>query len=151
MCDEGAITFGANGDGSHAKFMRVPAESLIALPDDLSFQAGAAISCGTGTAWGGLDRLALRGSDTIAILGQCPVGLSATQLGAAMGARVISLDINDFRLSRAKEFGAAEIVDARSNNVVEAIKELTHGYGADCSMDCTGSAEARSSASRKRN
>src|SRR5262249_35025208 len=64
MCDEGSITFGANGDGAHAKFMKVPADSLVGLPEDISFQAGAAISCGTGTAWGGLDRLGLRGSET---------------------------------------------------------------------------------------
>jgi D-arabinose 1-dehydrogenase-like Zn-dependent alcohol dehydrogenase len=106
MCDEGSITFGANGDGAHAKYMKVPADSLVALPDDLSFRAGAAVSCGTGTAWGGLDRLGLRGSETIAIFGQGPVGLSGTQLAAAMGARVIALDIDPGRLNRAKEFGA---------------------------------------------
>jgi L-iditol 2-dehydrogenase len=35
MCDGGSITFGADGDGAHARFMKVPADSLIALPDDL--------------------------------------------------------------------------------------------------------------------
>ncbi|XSC47545.1 alcohol dehydrogenase catalytic domain-containing protein [Bradyrhizobium sp. RDT10] len=125
MCDEGSITFGANGDGAHARFMKVPADSLVVLPDDLSFQAGAAISCGTGTAWGGLDRLGLRGSETIAIFGQGPVGLSGTQLATAMGARVIALDIDPGRLQRAKEFGAHDLVDARSDDVVGAIRDLT--------------------------
>lgn len=146
MCDEGSITFGANGDGAHAKYMKVPADSLIALPDDLSFQTGAAISCGTGTAWGGLDRLGLRGSETIAIFGQGPVGLSGTQLAAAMGARIIALDIDAGRLERAKEFGAHDLVDAKSDNVVEAIRDLTGGHGVECAMDCTGSAKARSAA-----
>jgi len=146
MCDEGSITFGANGDGAHAKFMKVPADSLIALPHDLSFQAGAAISCGTGTAWGGMDRVGLRGSETIAIFGQGPVGLSGTQLAAAMGARVIALDIDPGRLNRAKEFGADVVIDARSDDVVAAIRDVTHGHGAECTMDCTGSAKARSAA-----
>ncbi|MEY9178869.1 threonine dehydrogenase-like Zn-dependent dehydrogenase [Bradyrhizobium sp. USDA 326] len=146
MCDEGSTTFGANGDGAHARYMKVPADSLIALPDALSFQAGAAISCGTGTAWGGLDRLGLRGNETVAIFGQGPVGLSGTQLAAAMGARVIALDIDAGRLQRAKEFGAHELVNARSDNVVDAIRELTGGHGVECGMDCTGSAEARSAA-----
>jgi threonine dehydrogenase-like Zn-dependent dehydrogenase len=146
MCDNGSTTFGANGDGSHAKYMRAPADSLVPLPDDLSFQAGAAISCGTGTAWGGLDRLGLRGSDTIAIFGQGPVGLNGTQLAVALGARVIALDIDPGRLARAKEFGADVTINARSNDVVGAIKELTRGLGADCTMDCSGDPQARSAA-----
>ena len=48
----------------------------------------------------------ISGNDTIAIFGQGPVGLSATQLAAAMGARVIALDVSPERLDRAKEFGA---------------------------------------------
>lgn len=146
MCDDGSTTFGANGDGAHAKYMKVPADSLISLPEDLSFQAGAAISCGTGTAWGGLDRLGLRGNETIAIFGQGPVGLSGTQLAAAMGARVIALDFDAGRLQRAKEFGASEIIDARRDDAVTAIKDLTGGHGAECTMDCSGTAVARSSA-----
>jgi L-iditol 2-dehydrogenase len=146
MCDEGSTTFGANGDGAHAKYMKVPADSLIALSDDLSFRAGAAISCGTGTAWGGLDRLGLRGSETIAIFGQGPVGLSGTQLASAMGARVIALDIDPTRLQRAKEFGAHDLVDAKADDVVETIRDLTGGRGVECAMDCTGSPKARSAA-----
>ncbi|MGH7049563.1 MAG: alcohol dehydrogenase catalytic domain-containing protein, partial [Acetobacteraceae bacterium] len=85
MCDAGAIVFGITGHGGHAPFMKVPASTLVALPDSLSFAAGAAISCGTGTAYGALRRIRLSGHDTIAILGQGPVGLSATQLARAMG------------------------------------------------------------------
>ena len=148
MCDEGSTTFGANGDGAHAKYMKVPIDSLIGLPEDLSFKAGAAISCGTGTAWGGLERLGLRGDDTIAIFGQGPVGLSGAQLAAAMGARVIALDIDEGRLQRAKDFGADVAIDAKANDVVGTIYGLTRGRGADCTMDCTGAAEARSMAIR---
>ncbi|ASC63732.1 iditol 2-dehydrogenase [Achromobacter denitrificans] len=148
MCDEGSITFGANGDGAHARYMKVPADSLVALPDELSFQAGAAISCGTGTAWGGLHRLGLRGEDTIAIFGQGPVGLSGTQLAVAMGARVIALDFDDSRLERAREFGADCVINARAEDPAAAIIEATGGRGAACAMDCTGSSAARSAAVR---
>lgn len=148
MCDDGATTFGANGDGAHARYMKVPADSLVALPDELSFQAGAAISCGTGTAWGGIHRLGLRAEDTIAIFGQGPVGLSATQLAAAMGARVIALDFDDQRLERAKAMGADVVINARHEDPVALIAEATGGRGAECTMDCTGSAQARSAAIR---
>lgn len=146
MCDAGPITYGANGDGSHAQYMKVPADTLVALPDDLSFQTGAAISCGTGTAWTGLERLGLRGSETIAVFGQGPLGLSCTQLAAAMGARVIALDIDEDRLRRAAEFGAAATINPRNDNAVSAIRELTRGQGADCTVDTSGSSAGRSEA-----
>ena len=52
-------------------------------------------------------RLNLQGGETIAIFGQGPVGLSATQLAVAMGARVIALDVAPERRELAQEFGAA--------------------------------------------
>lgn len=148
MCDDGSTTFGVNGDGAHAKYMKAPADTLIALPGDLSFQAGAAISCGTGSAWSGLQRISLRAEDTVAIVGQGPVGLSGTQLAAAMGARVIALDIDDQRLKRAKEFGAHLTINAKSKDALAAIMDATDGRGVECSMDCAGSAQARSMAIR---
>jgi L-iditol 2-dehydrogenase len=148
MCDEGSIVFGANANGAHAKYMKVPAESLVSLPDDLSFQTGAAISCGTGTAWGGLQRLGLRGNDTITIFGQGPVGLSGTQLSTAMGARVIAVDFDDARLQSAAELGAHITINARAEDAAAVILEATHGRGVECSMDCTGASAARSAAIR---
>ena len=94
MCAEGSTVYGVTGHGAHAPYMKVPAHTLVALPDDLSFATGAAVSCGTGTAYQALRRIKLAGGDTIAIIGQGPVGLSATQLAAAMGARVIALDVS---------------------------------------------------------
>src|SRR6516165_9204252 len=115
MCLEGSIVYGANDHGGHAPYMKAPAYTVVPLLDELSFEAGAAISCGTGTAFGALRRLNLAGRDTIAIFGQGPVGLSATMLAKAMGARVIALDTNPQRLARAKDFGADEVVDPGSN------------------------------------
>lgn len=148
MCLDGAIVYGASGHGGHAKYMKVPVSTLVPLPDKLSFVTGAAISCGTGTAWGALRRLDLQGGETIAIFGQGPVGLSATQLAAAMGARVIALDVSPERRQLAKDFGAHEVIDAKANNPVEAIRELTHGEGAHKTLDASSAPEARAAAVR---
>ena len=129
-------------------YLKVPAFTLVPLPDELSFVTGAAVSCGTGTAYGALRRIRVSGNDTIAIFGQGPVGLSATQLASAMGARVIALDVSPERLSRAKEFGAAETVNPRSNDPVGAIKDLTHGYGAEFTLDTSSQPEGRIAAVR---
>jgi threonine dehydrogenase-like Zn-dependent dehydrogenase len=149
LCTKGGmIVYGATGHGGHAPWMKVPASTLVPLPDELSYETGAAIACGTGTAFGALQRINLTGRDTIAIFGQGPVGLSATQLAAAMGARVIALDISPERLERAVDFGAQATINPSNLDPVAAIRELTHGEGASLTLDTTGAAEARAQAVR---
>src|SRR5204863_9207125 len=97
-------------------------------------------------AGGGRRGFRVLGDVTIAIFGQGPVGLSATQLAAAVGARVIALDVSEERLDRAKECGAAETVNPRSNDPVGAIKDLTHGYGAEFTLDTSSQPEGSISA-----
>jgi threonine dehydrogenase-like Zn-dependent dehydrogenase len=150
LCVDGvAEIYGVTGHGAHARYMTCPARTLVPLPDELSFRAGAAISCGTGTAWGALQRLGLQAHHTIAIFGQGPVGLSATQLAAAMGARVIALDTEPERLQRAKAFGADILIDPKAtNDVVGAIRDVTGGRGAHLALDASSSPQARAQAVR---
>jgi threonine dehydrogenase-like Zn-dependent dehydrogenase len=144
LCQQVPVkVYGSNSHGGHAKYLKVPANTLVPLADELSFAAGAAISCGSGTAYGALRRMNISGRDTIAIMGQGPVGLAGTQFAKAMGARVIALDVNPQRLERAKQFGADEVVDPGSNDPVAAIKELTHGRYADLTLDTSSNSEAR--------
>ena len=119
LCPSGITVFGVTGDGAHTRYMKVPARSNVPLPDELSFEEGAAVSCGTGTAYGALKRLDVSGRDTLAVFGQGPVGLSATMLGADA------------------------VVNSRETDPVKAIRELTHGEGAETTMDCTGLPEPR--------
>ena len=146
LCEEGITVYGVTGHGAHAKYMKVPVRTLVPLPDELSFETGAAVSCGTGTAFGALRRIGLRGEDTLAIFGQGPVGLSAVQLAAAMGARVIALDVSTERLALAKFFGADVCLDVGTDDAVTAIKDLTHGVGANKALDCSGAGSARQAA-----
>jgi threonine dehydrogenase-like Zn-dependent dehydrogenase len=148
LCRAGTTVYGITGHGGHAPFMKVPASTLVSLPDDLSFEEGAAISCGTGTAYGALKRIDISGRDTLAIFGQGPVGLSATMLARAMGARVIAVDISAERLELAKEFGADAVINSNETDPVAAIHDLTHGEGAETTMECTGVSEARVAAVR---
>jgi len=150
LCDEGvAEVYGATGHGAHARYMKCPARTLVPLPDELSFAAGAAISCGTGTAWGAMKRLAIAADDTIVVFGQGPVGLSATLLSHAMGARVIALDTSDQRLAQAKTCGADLVINPKkTENVVQAIRDATHGLGAHLAMDTSSSPIARAQAAQ---
>ena len=148
LCRAGIVVYGVTGHGAHAAHMTVPASTLVPLPDSLSFEEGAAISCGTGTAYGALKRLDVSGRDTLAVFGQGPVGLSATLLGRAMGARVIAVDVSPERLALARELGAESVINAKTTDPVVAVHELTSGEGAETTMDTTGNADGRLAAVR---
>lgn len=147
MCDrQQPVVYGIGAHGGHAKYLKVPAGTLVPLPDTLSFAAGAAISCGTGTSYAALRRLGISGGDTVAVFGQGPVGLAATQLAAAMGAGVIAVDISAERLALAQSLGAAHIVNAGGDDPLTAIQTLTHGKGADYALEASGAGSARAAA-----
>jgi threonine dehydrogenase-like Zn-dependent dehydrogenase len=146
LCREGIKVYGVTANGGHADYLKVPARTLVPLPDELSFVEGAAVACGTGTAYGALRRMHLAGGNTLAVFGQGPVGLSATVLGAKMGARVIAVETNKDRQALAKQFGADMAIDAKDAELV--LKELTRGEGVDLALDCTGIAQARLAAVR---
>src|SRR3989442_11359715 len=95
-----------------------------------------------------VNRLDFCGPDTLGMFGQGPVGLSATVLGVAMGARVIAVDTVAERRALATAFGAEAVIDPNAVDPVAAIHELTEGEGAEATMDCTGVAEARVAAVR---
>jgi threonine dehydrogenase-like Zn-dependent dehydrogenase len=143
LCKAGITVYGVTAHGGHAQYLKVPARTLVPLPDELSFVEGAAVSCGTGTAYGALRRMNAVGGSTLAVFGQGPVGLSATLLGAKMGMRVIAVEKNAERRALAKQFGADAALDSESQ-----IKDLTRGEGVDLAMDTTGHSGARIAAIR---
>jgi threonine dehydrogenase-like Zn-dependent dehydrogenase len=143
LCRAGITVYGVTAHGGHAEYLRVPARTLVPLPDELSFVAGAAVSCGTGTAYGALRRMHLAGGSTLAVFGQGPVGISATLLGAKMGARVIAIEKNAERRALARKFGADVALESEGE-----IKDLTKGEGVDLALDTTGVAAARLAAIR---
>ena len=147
VCPNGRITYGGGtGHGANADYILVPSRTLVHLDPELSFEEGAAISCGTGTAWNGLKKMDISGRDIVAVFGQGPVGASGTLSAEAMGARVIAIDVVPERLALAKELGADHIINPQAVNPVEAIRELTSGLGASASLETSGNPIARQQA-----
>ncbi|HEX2170881.1 MAG TPA: zinc-binding dehydrogenase [Dehalococcoidia bacterium] len=148
MCLQGSIVYGFSGHGGHAPYMVVKPHMLVPMPDEITFSEGAAISCGTGTAYLALKRLDVSGRDTLVVFGQGPVGLSATLLGKAMGARVVAVDLSAERRDLGLKFGADHVIDPKEVDPAEAVRALTHGEGASTTLDCTGNPDARVAAVR---
>jgi len=148
LCRAGITVYGVTAHGGHAEYLKVPVRTLVPLPEELSFAEGAAVACGTGTAYGALRRMRIAGGDTLAVFGQGPVGLSATVLGHAMGARVVAVENSPERLKLAQDFGADVLLDSSKEDPVRSILEHTKGEGVDLALDCTGVAAARRAAVR---
>jgi threonine dehydrogenase-like Zn-dependent dehydrogenase len=144
MCEnQMPAIYGMSAHGAHAPYLTVPAQTLVPLPEELSFLTGSAIACGVGTAYGALMRVNPSGRDTVAVFGQGPVGLGVTQLASALGARVIALDVNPARLALAEKLGADATVNPAETSATEAITELTRGRGADYVVETSGAVSAR--------
>ena len=143
LCPSGFKIYGATAHGAHAQYMAMSSDTIVPLPEELTFSTGSAISCGTGTAFQALKRLNLTARDTLAVFGLGPVGASVTLLANSMGARVIGIDIAEKRLKFCETLGTDEFINPTNGNPVEMLKDLTKGKGVDLAVDCTGVAEAR--------
>jgi threonine dehydrogenase-like Zn-dependent dehydrogenase len=141
MCEaSGAKAMAVDAHGGHAPYVAVPASTLNPMPDGMSFRGGAALSCGTGTAWGAINRVGGVWDTTTVVFGQGPIGQSAVMFASSMGARVIAVDVNPERLKLAKHFGAEVTVDSRDGNLVEVVSEFTNGRMAEVVMETSGRA-----------
>lgn len=149
LCKVGPMqVYGVTGHGAHAKYMKVPVFTLVPLQDEISYEVGAAISCGTTTAYGALKRMNMEGGRTLAIFGQGPVGLSGVALAKAMGMTVFALDISDDRLALAETCGADALINVAREDPVEALRKLTGGKGVHYAMEASANSEARLAAIR---
>jgi D-arabinose 1-dehydrogenase-like Zn-dependent alcohol dehydrogenase len=82
----------------------------------------------------------VKGGEWVVVHGAGGTGLSAIQIAAAVGAKVIAVDISPKALSAARDLGAIHTIDSRTDNAVEAVRTLTQG-GAQVSIDALGIAE----------
>ena len=118
--------------------------NLIAVPASLDSGAAALLGCRFATSYRGLVHQArLIGGESLVVVGCGGVGLSAVMIGAALGAEVVAVDIDDAALERARRFGAARTVYSAGLSraaVLAAIAEAAPS-GCDVSVDALGREE----------
>jgi len=136
---ETQMTPGFGMQGAYAEYISVPRDhNLVTLPDSISPKLAAGLGCRVTTAWHALtDRANLKIGDWIAIHGIGGVGLSAVLLAKMLGAKVIAIDIVEEKLRYAEEMGADVSIDAKQEDAVAQIIEITNG-GVDVSLEAMG-------------
>ena len=129
-----------NMQGSHAERWAVPAERTWLIPDGVDTAEAAVLPISFGTAHHCLfTRGMLRHGETVLIQAAAGgVGLAAVQLASQAGATVIAVASGTQRRSRLLELGAHHVVDRAENNVVDSVRQYTHGTGVDLVVDPVG-------------
>lgn len=115
--------------------------NLVHLPETMDFVAAAGMGCRVTTAWRALtDRARLMPGEWLAVHGAGGVGLSAIMIAAALGARIVAVDVSDAALAKAKALGANAVLNAAGiDDVGQAVRDWTGG-GAHVSLDALGNA-----------
>ncbi len=133
-------------NGAYAEYIHVPAriveQNLLPIPERLSF-AQAALVEPLACVLYGIERSGARFGQTLCIFGAGPMGLLLTQMAKRQGVRVIMVGKGKFRLEKAAEAGADEVLDAAHGDAVLAeVRRLSpEGRGADVTIEATGRPE----------
>jgi 2-desacetyl-2-hydroxyethyl bacteriochlorophyllide A dehydrogenase len=123
--------------GGYAEYVRVGGLETLALPDGVSWEAGAMVEP-LAVGLHAVEAAHLKPGDAVLIVGAGPVGLSVALWCRQFGVRhVIVSDLAPERLALAARCGATDGIDARNENVVERFKRVT-GVRPDVVFDCVG-------------
>lgn len=126
--------------GAFAERAVVPAAAAWRMPEDMSFEHGAALPIVYATSYAGLVLRAhlARGETLLVHAAAGGVGLAAVQIGRALGARVLATAGGAEKCEVARRAGAELTIDYREEDFVEKVKEATGGRGADVIYDSVG-------------
>lgn len=130
---------GFEHDGAHAELVRLPARNLVPIAPAVSFEQGAAIPDAMGSVYHAIKfRGDVRAGQAVAVYGLGGLGLSAVQIAALAGARVIAIARTPERRKLALELGAAAAINPEGGDLVEAVRQASGGLGVDCFIDLVG-------------
>lgn len=127
--------------GGQAQFVRVPYADYgpRKVPAQLRNEEVLFLSDICPTGYTGLKWADVKPGETVVVWGCGPVGLMAQKLASLLGAeQVIGVDLVDYRLEAARRVAGSTVIDANATDPIEAIRQLTHGRGADVVIEAVG-------------
>jgi 6-hydroxycyclohex-1-ene-1-carbonyl-CoA dehydrogenase len=144
---ENSQMLGNHIDGGYAEYVAVPAKDVFRMPDDVPLVEGSVIADAVTTPFHAVVRRGkVAAGDWVIVFGCGGVGLSLVQVAAAVGARVIAVDVKDAKLETARRFGAtATLNPAAVPRLDKAVRALSGG-GVDVAFEAVGKATAQEAA-----
>lgn len=129
-------------DGGCAEFVRCPEVNCFPYPENLPFEQAAAVPLVFQTAWHMLvTRAQLQPAEEVLVLGAgSGVGSAAVQIGKFFGCRVIATGGSDTKLAKARELGADDTINHRTQKIKDEVRRLTAKRGVDVVLEHVGTA-----------
>lgn len=136
---EKLTVIGAIHPGSYAEFVKLPAENIVPIPDNVDYDTASMIEP-SAVVVHGFNRTTIQPGDEVAVMGCGNIGLLAIQWAKIFGAKkVYAIDIDDEKLQIAKEVGADVLINSLEKPAHEQILEHTNGQGVDLAVESAGS------------
>lgn len=137
---DGTRVRAAGNVGAYAEQLLVDYRQVHALPETLSDTDACLLGCGISTGLGAVFNIAqVQPGQSVAVLGVGHLGLWAVQAARLAGAgQIIAADLHPGRLAVAESLGATDIIEAGRHEVVEVVRGLTEGRGADVVIEAAG-------------
>ncbi len=131
-----------NTGGGYAEYIKVPAQNVVSIPDEISFAKAAAFPLTFLTAWHMLITRAQlkRGEDVLILAAGSGVGQAAIQTAFLHGARVFATAGSPDALERARALGAYEVIDHYKQDIAAEVARLTNQRGVDVVIEHVGEA-----------
>ena len=150
--DKGHRANGFTTDGGFCEYQVNNINTLVAIADEMSDEE-ATLVVTAGTAMYGLTELGgLVAGESVTVSGPGPIGLLGVAVAKALGASPVMLTgTRDNRLRIGLQLGADHVINARNENVVEAVRRFNGGKGVDYVIECSGAPNAVNDAIRMAN
>jgi len=127
--------------GGFAEYVRVMdwivANGTVRIPDNISFEQASFVEP-VNTCMKGIERLELQPDETVLVIGQGPIGIILSILAKRAGASVITSDLYEPMLTRAKAIGLENAINASSIDPVQETRKQTEGRGTDAVILAVG-------------
>lgn len=136
---QGAQRIATLGISAFAGLSIAHENQLVRIPDEVPFAQASVLSCAVSTGVGAvLNAAQVRPGETVAVIGLGGVGLNIVQGAALAGAsQIIGIDVSQPKLELARRFGATDVIDARSQDIVEGVRALS-GRGVHHAFESSG-------------
>jgi propanol-preferring alcohol dehydrogenase len=144
LCTDQGGNVGLECDGGYAEYIKLPAHIFINYPDGLDYKKHPAemgvITDALATPYKVLRRAQVKGGETVAVIGAGGgVGIHQVMMAKWANARVIAVDTAADKFDACRKAGADEVVNPRDGDVVEVLRDLSHG-GVDVVIDYASTA-----------
>jgi D-arabinose 1-dehydrogenase-like Zn-dependent alcohol dehydrogenase len=144
LCTDSGGNVGIECDGGYAEYIKLPAHVFVRFPETLDYKAHPAeagvITDALATPLKVLRRAQIKDGETVAVVGAGGgVGIHQVMMAKWANARVFAVDVAADKFDACRKAGADAVIDPRSVDMVEALRDLTHGEGVDVVVDyvCT--------------